>query len=280
MRAKGNLGWELSNACSCCPAKRMTLSRDGQDGAVTCAALETALDNLEPVDGAPPTRPRVASNLFAQYTGGPEEDDSAAGGATGRNGMRVGRFSRACRFVDKLGLQTNGTVGTDCPQRCRAASMAWHGGIAFTGLTLVAVLAHYERATQPLAASMAATAVLLYAAPESALAQPRNCIGGHVLSAIVGVTIQKLLHSRGGDFIWLSQSLAVTVSIVGMDMTRTLHPPGASTALVAVQGNPEVTKLGYVFVVAPVLVSAVLMLVVAVIGNNLRPDKRYPLFWY
>ena len=55
----------------------------------------------------------------------------------------------------------------------------------------------------------------------------------------------------------------MTVSIVGMDMTRTLHPPGASTALVAVLGNPEVTKLGYVFVIAPVLVSAVLMLVVA-----------------
>lgn len=70
--------------------------------------------------------------------------------------------------------------------------------------------------------SFGASAVLIYGIINSPLAQPRNLIGGHLISAITGVTIYKLF---GGEA-WLSASLSVSLSIVLMQITKTLHPPG------------------------------------------------------
>jgi CBS-domain-containing membrane protein len=64
-----------------------------------------------------------------------------------------------------------------------------------------------------------------------------------------------------------------------MHATRTLHPPGGATALIAVIGGPQVHDLGYVYALAPVGLGAVVMLVVALIVNNLHPTRRYPQFW-
>lgn len=83
--------------------------------------------------------------------------------------------------------------------------------------------------------SFGASCVLVYGVIQSPLAQPRNLIGGHVLSALIGVTMQKLLP----DMIWLSAPLAVSISIVIMQITKTLHPPGGATALIAVMSRPE-----------------------------------------
>src|SRR5690606_17494462 len=60
--------------------------------------------------------------------------------------------------------------------------------------------------------SFGASCVLVYGVIESPLAQPRNLIGGHFISAIIGVTIQKLIP----DILWLSAPLAVALSIILM----------------------------------------------------------------
>jgi CBS-domain-containing membrane protein len=57
--------------------------------------------------------------------------------------------------------------------------------------------------------SFGASAVLIYGAIRSPLAQPRNLIGGHVISAVIGVTIYKLLPAH----LWLASPLAVATSI-------------------------------------------------------------------
>lgn len=120
--------------------------------------------------------------------------------------------------------------------------------------------------------SFGASSVLIYGAIQSPLSQPRNLIGGHVISAFIGVTIYKLLP----DIIWLNAPLAVSLSIVVMQMTKTLHPPGGATALIAVIGSEKVKALGYLYVLSPVLTGALILFVVALIFNNITSHRKYP----
>lgn len=121
--------------------------------------------------------------------------------------------------------------------------------------------------------SFGASAVLIYGIINSPLAQPRNLIGGHLISAITGVTIYKLF---GGEA-WLSASLSVSLSIVLMQITKTLHPPGGATALIANIGSEKIKGLGYFYVLSPVLSGVLILLAVALIFNNLNRGRRYPI---
>ena len=124
--------------------------------------------------------------------------------------------------------------------------------------------------------SFGASAVLIYGAIKSPLAQPRNLIGGHVISAIIGVTCYKIFPSH----IWLASALAVATSIAIMHATKTLHPPGGATSLIAVIGGNNIHNLGYLYTVIPVGLGAIIMLVVALIVNNIPKNRRYPEFWF
>lgn len=121
--------------------------------------------------------------------------------------------------------------------------------------------------------SFGASSVLVYGAIESPLAQPRNLIGGHVIAAFIGVTIRLLLP----DIVWLTAPLAVSTSIIAMQFTKTLHPPGGATALLAVIGSEKIKSLGYTYVLFPVLTGALVLLVVALIFNNITTNRRYPV---
>lgn len=146
---------------------------------------------------------------------------------------------------------------------------------SFIGLGTIAFLQYKAFPEQDLVfliGSFGASCVLVYGVIQSPLAQPRNLIGGHVVSAIIGVTIQKLVP----DILWLSAPLAVSFSIVFMQITKTLHPPGGATALIAVTGSPEIKALGYSYVVSPVLSGAVILLIVALFFNNLTDKRQYP----
>lgn len=120
--------------------------------------------------------------------------------------------------------------------------------------------------------SFGATAVLAYGAVDSPLAQPRNIIGGHVLSALVGVTMFKLF----GNNIWFASALAVSSSIAVMQITRTLHPPGGATALIAVIGGRQIHNLGYLYSIVPVGVGASVMVLIAIFINNIS-GRKYPI---
>jgi CBS domain-containing membrane protein len=120
--------------------------------------------------------------------------------------------------------------------------------------------------------SFGATAVLIYGAIQSPLAQPRNLIGGHLISAVIGVTVYKLIP----DQIWINAPLAVSLSIIAMQYTKTLHPPGGATALIAVIGTENIKSLGYLYVLSPVLSGVSILLVVALIFNNMTNQRKYP----
>lgn len=124
--------------------------------------------------------------------------------------------------------------------------------------------------------SFGASAVLVYAAIKSPLAQPRNLVGGHLISAVVGVFCFKMF----GSIPWLAGSLAVSFAISAMLATKTLHPPGGATALIAVIGSPTIHNLGYFYAIVPVGLGALILLIVALFVNNLAPTRRYPDFWF
>ncbi|HEX7971934.1 MAG TPA: HPP family protein [Thiobacillus sp.] len=125
-------------------------------------------------------------------------------------------------------------------------------------------------------ASMGASAVLLFAAPHGALSQPWPVFGGHLVSALVGVTCARWL----GHEPMLAASLAVALSIAAMYSLRCLHPPGGATALYAVLGGETVHALGYGYVLSPVLLNVVVLLAVAVAFNYPFAWRRYPQCWH
>ncbi len=146
---------------------------------------------------------------------------------------------------------------------------------AFTGLGLLSFInSKYMVASDNLfvIGSFGASAVLIYGVINSPLAQPRNLIGGHVLSALIGVTVCKLIPNET----WLASALAVSLSIVVMQITKTLHPPGGATALIAVIGGEKIKAMGYWYVLSPVLSGVLIMLVVALIFNNMTKYRKYP----
>ncbi len=145
-------------------------------------------------------------------------------------------------------------------------------GITLIGFTQQSQLMPTD--TVFLVGSFGASAVLIYGATNSPLAQPRNLFGGHLISAFIGVTIAQLLPQE--NLLWLSAGLAVALSIVAMQITQTLHPPGGATALIAIIGSEEVKSLGYQYIFSPILVSLLIMFFVALIFNNIPEDRNYP----
>ena len=122
-----------------------------------------------------------------------------------------------------------------------------------------------------LVASMGASAVLLFAVPHGALSQPWPLLGGHVVSALIGVACAQNVPN-----ILIAAPLAVALAIGAMHYLRCLHPPGGATAITAVIGGSGVHELGYQFVLTPVLLNAVIMLLAAVAVNYAFPWRRYP----
>ncbi len=121
--------------------------------------------------------------------------------------------------------------------------------------------------------SFGASSVLIYGIINSPLAQPRNLIGGHLVCAITGVTVHQLIPTET----WLAAALAVALSIVLMQITKTLHPPGGATALIANIGSEKIRALGYVYVISPVLSGVLILFVVALLFNNITPNRTYPM---
>ncbi len=146
---------------------------------------------------------------------------------------------------------------------------------AFVGIGLIAlfqsqILTKYENIF--LIGSFGASSVLIYGAIQSPLAQPRNLVGGHLVSAFIGVTVYSLLP----DIIYITAPLAVALSIVAMQITKTLHPPGGATALLAVIGSEKIKALGYMYVLSPVFTGTIILLMVALVFNNITSSRKYP----
>ena len=144
----------------------------------------------------------------------------------------------------------------------------------FIGILLVMWLSGHYLGVQGaalLASSMAASAVLLFAVPHGALSQPWPLLGGHVVSALIGVAC-----SQGISSVLIAAPLAVALSIAAIHYLRCMHPPDGATAITAVIGGSELHALGFQYVLTPVLLNAVILLISAIAVNYAFPWRRYP----
>lgn len=111
--------------------------------------------------------------------------------------------------------------------------------------------------------------VLVMAAPDSPQAQPRNILGGHVLSALAGLGVWLVL----GESPWAA-GVAVAIAIAAMQLTRTLHPPAGIHALLFVT-----MKLSWVFVLFPVAAGALILVGFAFAYHRLT-RAPWPRSWW
>lgn len=150
---------------------------------------------------------------------------------------------------------------------------------SFVGIGLIAYSQNQQFLQQDivyLIGSFGASSVLVYGIIESPFSQPRNLIGGHLISAFIGVTIHILFPHT----VELAAPLAVSLSIVLMQITKTLHPPGGATALIAIISSNKITDLGYWYLLYPVSTGVLILFFTALIFNNVTTSRRYPLPHY
>lgn len=119
--------------------------------------------------------------------------------------------------------------------------------------------------------SLGATAVLIFAAPHGPFAQPWSVLGGHLLSAIIGVACWKLVPNPT-----IAAGLAVGLAIGVMHLARCIHPPGGATALAAVIGGDAVHNLGFSYVLNPIALNCLIILFVGIAFNAAFAWRRYP----
>lgn len=171
-------------------------------------------------------------------------------------------------------------------QRHRAGSMdsgpAGHAekwlsaGGGFIGIFFVYALSDQFIGAQSagwMVASMGASAVLLFAVPHGPLSRPWALVGGHLVSALAGVTVARLIGDPA-----TAAALAVASAIGLMYYLRCIHPPGGATALTAVVGGSGVEALGYQYVFTPVLLNLGVLLVIAIAVNYPFAWRRYPIW--
>jgi CBS-domain-containing membrane protein len=159
--------------------------------------------------------------------------------------------------------------GGMAPPRPRLRHMAWSWAGAATAIGLTGALSS-ATATPWLMAPFGATAVLVFGLPDSPLAQPRNVIGGHLLTSLVGLVFLTALGPQ-----WWSMALAVATAIAAMQMTRMVHPPAGANPLLIMA-----TGASWSFLATPVLTGSVAIVLVALLCNNLAPERRYPMYWW
>lgn len=156
-----------------------------------------------------------------------------------------------------------------CPKRLPVwmIATAWLGGTIATAT--LALVGNWTNAIMILG-SFGASCLLLFAYPKSPFAQPRNVIGGHFIATLTGLVFMGLFGIH-----WWSMAFAVGTAIAFMLLLRVPHPPAGS--------NPLIVMLGTVhwqFLVTPTLIGSVILVLVALIYNNLGKGRQYPTYWW
>lgn len=115
-------------------------------------------------------------------------------------------------------------------------------------------------------APFGATMVILFALPQSPLAQPRNIIGGHILTALLGV-----LMAHYVEITPLTLGIAAGLGVILMMLSNTLHPPaGANPLLIMMTGAT------WDFVFNPVLTGSLLIVLIGWGYHRFISGTQYP----
>lgn len=195
-----------------------------------------------------------------------------------RNLKKRKRFQKSVRTLKYTALQFKRGLPfrVSSMKRVRSREVFYSWLFSFIGIGLVSFLNELTSTMILMIGSFGASAVLIYGAPRSPLSQPRNIIGGHLVSAFVGVSVYLFIPVP----LWVASALAVSTAIAMMHLTKTLHPPGGATALIAIIGGERIHSLGYMYLLSPVLIGVLVMTIIAIFANSSVKGRRYPLYWF
>lgn len=146
---------------------------------------------------------------------------------------------------------------------------------SFTGLTggfltiLTLIYLTNMTSTEWLMAPFGASCVLVFGVWNAPLSQPRNVIGGHFVATFVGLLIYHLF----GNEPW-AIAFAIGLAIAMMMLTKTTHPPAGADPLLVMLGS-----YSWSYLISPVLIGSVVIVIFALLINNLRSNRNYPTFW-
>lgn len=151
---------------------------------------------------------------------------------------------------------------------------AWRalgGGIGLYAMQLLAEMGHFPIALVPFATSV----VNVISLPDAPPGQPRALIGGHLISAFIGLLVLTVLGSSA-----LAAALAVGLAIVAMHFTRTMHPPAGINPLIIVTSS-----LPWSFLFMPVLAGALLLTALAYVWHGIENrfvdhEGKWPASWF
>lgn len=138
----------------------------------------------------------------------------------------------------------------------------------FITIALLALLTK-DAGTLWLIAPFGASCVLVFGVWNAPLSQPRNVIGGHLISSFIGIIIYKFMGNTP-----ISIGLGVGLAIAVMILTKTTHPPAGADPIVAIMAGS-----GFGFLFKPVLLGAIIIVVIGLLINNISKIRKYPTFW-
>lgn len=141
------------------------------------------------------------------------------------------------------------------------------GFIGILGLGLLSTLVNQPMLMAPFGASC----VILFAASGSPFAQPRNVIGGHFVSTLIGLIA---LYTLGDNMAVMATS--VGLAIAAMQFFRVVHPPAGANPLVIIMAG----TYGFDFLVFPVLFGSIFLVGTASFINNIGVASKWPVYWY
>lgn len=142
-------------------------------------------------------------------------------------------------------------------------------GLGLTGL-LLSPVADLQTGLY-LIAPFGASAVLIFAVPNSPLAQPWSAIVGNSVSALVGVLCCILVEDAT-----LRVALAVGGAIAAMTMVRAVHPPGGAVAMTAALAPDAMQQMGLHFVLAPAAAGTTILVLVGMAYAR-ATRRHYPM---
>jgi len=154
----------------------------------------------------------------------------------------------------------------------REALRAGLGALLVLGvLGLVTRLAHADlHPGLALIAPFGASAVLIFAVPNSPLAQPWSVIVGNTSAAMIGIAVHLSVTDPT-----LRVMLAVGAAVVLMILLRAVHPPAGAVAMTAAASPELAQQLGLGFALSPVAIGSV-CLVLTGIAYAAVTGRRYP----
>ena len=154
----------------------------------------------------------------------------------------------------------------DARQRLLQVLAALGAGLGSALAIYVLAMIDTRLSVAALVPSFGSSCVLIFALPQSPFAQPRNVIGGHLISSGLGLLALMILGSGP-----VAMSIGVGLAVAGMIVTGTMHPPAGGDPIIVILAGASAS-----FLVAPMLLGTAVLVLIGVIFHSCR-GVEYPL---